>query len=1001
MPPQTPMHPDGRGRTPMLRTPRGQFFIIAALVLVLLGGYTVRKVECEGPFPLRAYSHPYFGQLLDPKPDWGDSPGYSQPLEHPTEMGTTGFKLPAYSGWYRFLGDTNVSASVTAGQGIALCFYSGSYHCIDLDTGEERWQKTAQQYGENPVVVITPTTVLAYSKDMLFSFRLSDGKKMWVDSGDVPIAWDDGVIWAFHTEWKESYFDSTFDQVRLLSSDGGLVLRTFPVSSLQGYTSQNHIEPDINTRYSSRGCINGVFPDEDGTPIIAVKDRARIKVFSRDGTVRQYPAVMGNWPAALAITKKGLFVVEYESLMSSIDFATADYDTLWKNPARRMTARMIDLASGKELWRYTDRIILYKDNWGSSNSIRAGGAITDDRYNVFANDDTAFINGANGLVLLDINTGHVEGILRSSGEWVNPFIIGESGRYAVSSLGDYGNPIRPQNFKLRRPEQPYAIGGYNSPFVISKNTLLACTLTYPLRNRGPFGINHIFAVKLDDNGRPIRGKPTAYDIPASQKALVKEFYNDPVPINNSVLMTRAVDGGAESLAALAEGARQATPRQLDALVAYAKYLQSGYRSTEFDNILMQCLRKVDKSRLAARIPIWIRDSSLKGEHKSLLGLLAECDNGPAKAYLEKTYDSPPPSKLNVKPPPYRIPATLRRGNAEISDDKDHPGAWTDFVSIDGTRFVAYTSSGLYSQYDVYLGIDRGSDGWFDEILPTGLLDLSSLFPKRDPSREIVRLADEPEFPYAEPLKLTIDEDLILLSYMAPTVIASENDLQIYGRVSDRGHLARYITSRLSVKSLRKDTDADGLTDITEKLLLLNPNSSDTDADGIKDADDPAPNVNESTMGKSERGVRRAIQYSLNLVQGQTPIESNEEQAFPFNTLYFRFNGCSAAPVHINDHTRFICVRSGGNAQGNVQGDYVDWKETPTEVTMYKLIDWLREPGDSVVTSGFTYKALFNTIPFGAKYIVTIESPQALRLISMCSVGEELYPATVQYEQYYE
>jgi len=48
--------------------------------------------------------------------------------------------------------------------------------------------------------------------------------------------------------------------------------------------------------------------------------------------------------------------------------------------------------------------------------------------------------------------------------------------------------------------------------------------------------------------------------------------------------------------------------------------------------------------------------------------------------------------------------------------------------------------------------------------------------------------------------------------------------------------------RISVEALRRDSDGDGLTDLVEESLLLDPRNRDTDGDGLLDSADPSPRV---------------------------------------------------------------------------------------------------------------------------------------------------------------
>lgn len=58
--------------------------------------------------------------------------------------------------------------------------------------------------------------------------------------------------------------------------------------------------------------------------------------------------------------------------------------------------------------------------------------------------------------------------------------------------------------------------------------------------------------------------------------------------------------------------------------------------------------------------------------------------------------------------------------------------------------------------------------------------------------------------------------------------------------------------------IRKDTDADGLTDIVEARLGTNPAISDTDSDGLRDDVDPCPNAAPRSLGVREKIVAAAV-----------------------------------------------------------------------------------------------------------------------------------------------
>ncbi|AVP99287.1 hypothetical protein C7S18_19880 [Ahniella affigens] len=75
--------------------------------------------------------------------------------------------------------------------------------------------------------------------------------------------------------------------------------------------------------------------------------------------------------------------------------------------------------------------------------------------------------------------------------------------------------------------------------------------------------------------------------------------------------------------------------------------------------------------------------------------------------------------------------------------------------------------------------------------------------------------------------------------------------------------------RASLEAIMQDQDQDGLTDLAEQQLLLDPLSADTDGDSIPDADDSFPNV-AFNNGRGKRSMALASALSL--------IQEGEDQA---------------------------------------------------------------------------------------------------------------------------
>jgi hypothetical protein len=59
-----------------------------------------------------------------------------------------------------------------------------------------------------------------------------------------------------------------------------------------------------------------------------------------------------------------------------------------------------------------------------------------------------------------------------------------------------------------------------------------------------------------------------------------------------------------------------------------------------------------------------------------------------------------------------------------------------------------------------------------------------------------------------------------------------------------------IAVQLDIRKIIQDSDNDGLTDIVENKMMLNPNNPDTDGDGIKDSEDKNPRYKSTKTEKS-------------------------------------------------------------------------------------------------------------------------------------------------------
>jgi hypothetical protein len=72
---------------------------------------------------------------------------------------------------------------------------------------------------------------------------------------------------------------------------------------------------------------------------------------------------------------------------------------------------------------------------------------------------------------------------------------------------------------------------------------------------------------------------------------------------------------------------------------------------------------------------------------------------------------------------------------------------------------------------------------------------------------------------------------------------------------------------IPLAALESDRDGDGLTDIVEEHLLLNPDNPDSDGDGLQDGKDPLPNVKNTGPVDGDNYITAILQHIFHLPEG--------------------------------------------------------------------------------------------------------------------------------------
>lgn len=116
--------------------------------------------------------------------------------------------------------------------------------------------------------------------------------------------------------------------------------------------------------------------------------------------------------------------------------------------------------------------------------------------------------------------------------------------------------------------------------------------------------------------------------------------------------------------------------------------------------------------------------------------------------------------------------------------------------------------------------------------------------------------------------------------------------------------AKNLYLQIPIATLRQDSDGDGITDIVEKHLLLDPNNPDSDGDGIPDGEDFMPNVARSQGEDPTHGAMAAVIEKMFHVR-MVPIIEGIESATGSDTFLGRFKTMRIGELLSIEHPIFI------------------------------------------------------------------------------------------------
>jgi len=813
------------------------------------------------------------------KPDWGSPPEMES--DWPELMPD----LPPYLGWARYVGSENSYRCYPLAQRDGRLIFNSAtgLQAIRLDNGEVLWNAGLGD-GEIDVYGLRFLSSSAFYCSLSYSGRdpaalsLTDGSLLWHVPDRQLIAAGEAGAWVCQPT-DESSGGGLFAPLKglhlwLLDARTGEAVQSFLCGKVYGYPVQ-------------------VNADASMCPVVTPEE---ILCCYSDGHSQRIPRARKGWEALPLAAGERLVVAEYVPNNDSIEpfprddsggYTQAYLDSI-KDPVTGkadgdVVVSCYNLPDGKQLWRksWFDYFIRYTDIGNNGLQIDSGTLVYKSDYG------PRILSLADGSMLLDGSDEEMQPEFGIAAELPGALVLGSrdgQGGYELLRLPGM------ERSKLEHPElfyqRPIVTDGYLCTLIqqqggwnaeMPSNTALAC-------------------VKLGPDLEPLPGEMKLLSVPEQFTALKTKFFASKDPLSDNALMREVVAGGMRALNQLLGSAKLEDSVHLNALALTAAYLgqmqgegRYGYSSA---NLLLFHLRPRGGAA-APTLVRWLADGRMHEMHTRLAGLLADIGGPEAGVYLADRGADDLNYKVNLPALPLKLdPPVPCHSEWDLDDGKDEYQyyQWAEAKSSDGTRYVVFNHEGLVSSRDIYLGIDTGGDGSFDEILTTGLVDNCYTYNGLGGSR-LVDPHGAMQLTLALP-KLTIRHH--------EAVMEHDNE-----RNWDMMTATKQIASIVELDVLRKDSDNDGLTDISEKLMLLDPQNADSDSDGLPDKADPAPNVDAAAMGMTERGVSRALKFLYH--DKQNGVGSQDLSPLPLRATYFSIEGCGPVAFSL-DGGYGICVK---------------------------------------------------------------------------------------------
>ena len=400
------------------------------------------------------------------------------------------------------------------------------------------------------------------------------------------------------------------------------------------------------------------------------------------------------------------------------------------------------------------------------------------------------------------------------------------------------------------------------------------------------------------DGELIPGEMQIISLAEDYSGLAAEFVASPAPLDDIELMQRIVAGGAKCWNRLLQvlPTRSAAHRDtLAAILLYRDHWRVDPDSAYNRLITPYYHRKLFNELLAVpgeeSLPAmlrWIESGQFDNyECLLMLAIARSGDDGVNWLAANDRLGYSGERKADGTPPETQV---YQSSYLYTDYDSDKYIKRKEATDSSGGTVTAFTSAGLASLYDIYISLDPQPAGGFGHVLPTGLVDHPEYWSHK-------------EIPAPGQLSLDIMDDTLQIghTWISP---GTQPDGEWHW-----SHDKQYQLSSINMEDLLRDTDGDGLTDIAEGMLHLDPANPDSDGDGSIDSLDCTPNVDAATMGAVERGIARALELHLmkNLELDYGDWTPQPRVGNPWQSRCFQLYGSGSVAFAANAHEYSICL----------------------------------------------------------------------------------------------